>query len=326
MDFNESRKKLSELKSQVRDNSGGPDTKPKILCVDDEPEITTTLSRLLMKDFEVLTAASATAAKELIEANLDLAIVLSDLRLPGESGLDLLAFAQIKIPDALRALLTAHIEFDDLIDVINRQLAHRLILKPWDNDYLRLQMIESLNSHELFTQKRELERLAITDPVTLLSNHRFFQDQLKIEVARSIRHERNLSLVMIDIDHFKRFNDSYGHPAGDKLLREVATRLTEAVRNLDTVSRYGGEEFAILLPDTSRERAQLVAERVRLMFSETPFLIGDRSTLVTLSLGVASCPEHATSAEALVEVADRALYRAKGQGRNLSVVGQLFSP
>ena len=300
--------------------------KPKILCVDDEPEITTALARLLNKDFDVLTAANVTAGKELIESNLDLAIVLSDMRLPDGTGLELLAFAQTRTPEALRALLTAQIDFDDLIDVINRQLAHRLILKPWDNSYLRLQMTESLKSHDMFILNRELERLAITDPVTLLRNHRFFQDQLKIEVARAVRHGRDLSLIMLDIDHFKNFNDTHGHPAGDRLLREVAARLTEAVRNLDTVARYGGEEFTILLPDTSLERAQLVAERVRLMFSETPFMIDQHSTLVTVSLGVASCPLHASTAASLVDVADRAMYRAKGQGRNQSVVGSSLSP
>lgn len=295
--------------------------KPKILCVDDEAEITLSLKRLLDSHFEVATAHDAPTAKQKIDATPDLAIVLSDMKFPGGSGLDLLAYAQTKAPDAVRALLTAHIDFDDLVDAVNRQLVHRLILKPWDNDYLKLQMIESLQEHRVLEAKRELERLAITDPVTMLRNHRFFQDQLKIEVARALRHGRDLSLIMLDIDHFKLFNDTHGHPTGDKLLRGVAQRLTEAVRNLDTVARYGGEEFAILLPDTPIDRAQLVAERVRQMFSNNPFVIDEHSTLVTMSLGVASCPAHAKTATSLVEVADRALYRAKGQGRNQSVVG-----
>jgi diguanylate cyclase (GGDEF)-like protein len=285
--------------------------KRKILCVDDETEITRALARVLNSDFEVITAATVAEAREKLAA--DLAIVLTDLRLPDGSGFDVLTKAQEVCPEAVRALLTAHIEFDELISVINRQLVHRLILKPWDNDYLRLQMTEALHSHDTLTQKRELERLAITDPVTLLRNHRFFQDQLKIEVARCLRHGRDLSLIMIDIDHFKEFNDQHGHPAGDRLLRDVGARLTDAVRTLDTVSRYGGEEFAILLPDTPLDHAMTVAERVRQSF--------ESSTKVTISLGVASAPLHATTPASLVEVADRALYRAKGQGRNQSVVG-----
>lgn len=302
-------------------------TKPKILCVDDESEITGTLERLLSPDFQVLTAYSVKTAIEMIDQHVDLAIVMTDHRLPGGNGLDVLNYAQQKNPETVRAMLSAHVDIEDLADAINKQLVHRLILKPWDSDYLRVQMLECLRTHEVYKEKFELQRLAITDPVTLLRNHRFFQDQLKVEVARAIRHQRDLSLIMLDIDHFKDFNDQFGHPAGDRLLRAVGTRLTEAVRNLDTVSRYGGEEFAILLPDTPLERAQLVAERVRSMFANNPFLIsGEHSTLVTISLGIASCPQHAGTAAALVQVADQALYRAKGQGRNQSVVGTLSAP
>jgi diguanylate cyclase (GGDEF)-like protein len=290
--------------------------KRKILCVDDEAEITRALTRVLNQDFEVITAATVAEAKEKLSP--DLVIVLSDLRLPDGSGFDVLTKAQDACPDAVRALLTAHIEFDELINVINRQLVHKLILKPWDNDYLRLQMTEALHSHETLTQMRELERLATTDPVTLLKNHRFFQDQLKIEIARADRHGRELSLIMIDIDHFKEFNDKHGHPEGDRLLRDVGKRLTEAVRTLDTVSRYGGEEFAILLPDTPLDHALVVAERVRKSF--------ESSTLVTISLGIANAPLHATTPASLVEAADRALYCAKGQGRNQSVVATAVQP
>ncbi len=289
----------------------------KILCIDDEVEMTDTLTRLLRADFDVMTANTVDDAKQKIINNPDLAIILTDHRLPGGTGLDLLALAQQKAPEAVRAMLTAHVDLEDLVGAINKSLVHRLILKPWDNDYLRVQMLEALASHELLKEKFEMQRLAITDPVTLLKNHRFFQDQLKIEVARAVRHERELSLIMIDIDHFKDFNDQHGHPAGDRLLREVGTRLTDAVRNLDTVARYGGEEFAILLPDTPADGAFLVAERIRTSFA---------STLVTLSLGIASCPRHASSAPALVSLADAALYRAKDQGRNQSVVADALRP
>ncbi len=291
--------------------------KPKLLCVDDDVDVTYSIERLLRGDFDIMTVNSVADAKIKMSEHSDLAIILTDHNMPGGSGLDLLTLAQQQRPEAVRAMLTAHVDLQELVSAINKSLVHRLILKPWDTDYLRVQMLEALAIHEVLKEKFELERLAMTDPVTHRRNHRFFQEQLKIEVARSLRHGRDLSLIMIDIDHFKKFNDQHGHPAGDRLLRDVGTRLTDAVRNLDTVARYGGEEFAILLPDTPAADALLVAERIRESFG---------STLVTVSLGIATCPSNADAAPSLVTSADAALYRAKDQGRNQSVVAETLRP
>lgn len=293
---------------------------PKILCVDDEPSVLTSLDRILRADFQVLLAPSVEIGLDLLDKHRDIAIVLSDNRMPTMSGLDFLSQVQRANPVAVRALLTASVEISDFVRALNTGLVHRLILKPWENEYLRAQMLESLFTHSTLREKRELERLAITDPVTLLKNHRFFQDHLRIEVERSVRHDRSLSLIMADIDHFKAFNDKYGHPAGDALLKAVSARLLSQVRTLDTVARYGGEEFAFILPDTSFESAKLVSERIRRAFESTPFIgPAPDPTFVTLSLGVASSPIHAKTAAELVTIADEALYRAKRQGRNQSV-------
>lgn len=223
--------------------------------------------------------------------------------------------------DAARLLLT-HAPPPMINDAIEKELVHRVIDEIND-----LVLLEAQQLHTILKQRRELANLAITDPVTLLRNHRYFQDQLKVEIARASRHGRAMALIMLDIDHFKEFNDQHGHPAGDRLLREMSKRLVEAVRTLDTVSRYGGEEFAIVLPDTALQSAVLVAERVRESVANTPFnVVGGTSTIVTISLGVASVPTHATDHAALVEAADKALYRAKSQGRNQSVVAPGVSP
>ena len=310
MDFNEGRKAV----------------KPKILCVDEESEFSNALSQALANDFTVLTSSTASQAKHLLNVHQDLAIILSSPQLPDGSGLDLMTLAQSLRPDAVRAILASKVDPAKMIEGLHRRLIHRVIFTPWKQDTVRLQLFEALSLHQTLKDMRALEKLAITDPVTLLRNHRFFQDQLKIEVTRALRHERSLSLIMLDLDNFKLVNDRYGHPAGDKLLQEVGRRLGEAVRNLDTVARYGGEEFAILLPDTKAENAKLVAERVRQRFNDNPFLVNGDSTLVTISLGIASCPEHAVTPESLVEAADQALYRAKGQGRNQSVVASKLRP
>ena len=294
--------------------------KPKILCVDDESEILDALARLLKSDFTVLLASSVSEAKDLLDRHRDVAIVLTDHSMPGTSGSDFLTHVQLAAPDAIRALLSGHIDVHAMADAINSAKVHRVILKPWDNDFLRLQMIESLATHGTLREKRELERLSITDQVTQVRNHRFFQDHLKIEVERTLRHSRTLSLLMADIDHFKKFNDTFGHPAGDALLRGAARRITEKLRGLDTVARYGGEEFAIILPDTPFVAALLVSERIRRSFEELPFVMTEHSqTLVTVSIGVATVPLHAKSKEELIAKADAALYRAKGQGRNQSI-------
>lgn len=297
-----------------------PHPKPKILCIDDESSILDALVRLLKSDFIVLTATSTEQARDLLDHHRDVAIVLTDHSMPGESGVRFLRYVQTAAPDAVRALLSGQIDVNAMTDAINTAQVHRVILKPWENEYLKLQMMEALASHGVLREKRELERLSITDPVTHLRNHRYFQDYLKIEVERTVRHQRPLSLVMIDIDHFKKYNDTYGHPAGDALLRGAAKRILDQLRALDTVARYGGEEFAIVMPDTSFENAMLVSERVRKSFEKTGFIGPDGNpTFVTISLGIATAPRNATESQELVRAADAALYTAKRQGRNQSV-------
>lgn len=168
---------------------------------------------------------------------------------------------------------------------------------------------------ELQTSKEELElanaklaELAITDGLTGISNHRYFQERLALEVERSGRSGLPVSLLMIDADHFKRYNDNCGHPAGDEVLRTLAQVLSEGRRRTDVVARYGGEEFALLLPDAGQEFAAKLAERLRLRV--------ESCVPITVSIGLASYPADAGNAEALVRAADAALYQAKRAGRN----------
>ena len=166
---------------------------------------------------------------------------------------------------------------------------------------------------------RQVERLSVLDGLTGVYNRRSFDEQLTAEMKRSRRYEHPLSLVMCDIDNFKKVNDLYGHPVGDEVLREVARRMTRTLRDVDVTARYGGEEFALILPDTDADSAALAAERVRHVISDTPVHSGDLQVRVTLSLGVASFPgcEDETT---LIEVADEALMEAKQGGKNRVVV------
>jgi two-component system cell cycle response regulator len=167
------------------------------------------------------------------------------------------------------------------------------------------------------------KKLSITDGLTKLHNHRHFQESLKREFSRSMRHQTSLALALLDIDHFKSFNDTHGHQQGDLVLQELARTLRGQIRNLDDVARYGGEEFAVIMPDASLDVALRVAERLRAAVESHPVAGPTGPLRVTISLGVAAVPhpEIATPA-ALIAAADRALYRAKDLGRNRVSVQQ----
>lgn len=164
----------------------------------------------------------------------------------------------------------------------------------------------------------ETKTLAITDGMTTLYNYRYFTERLNEEFERAQRYKRDLSLIMVDIDHFKNYNDVHGHPAGDNLLRNFSEILKMIMRNSDIVSRYGGEEFVIILPETRNAMAVYVAERLRKEVELRDFEGGEIQPggRVTISLGVASFSEEIKSADALVKSADNALYRSKELGRN----------
>jgi diguanylate cyclase (GGDEF)-like protein len=163
-----------------------------------------------------------------------------------------------------------------------------------------------------------IRREVVTDPLTNLYNRRFFERRAEEEVARSLRHQLPLSLLMVDVDHFKDVNDTYGHQTGDKVLQAVAKYLSDSVRKTDICGRYGGEEFVLLLPNTPGRAATFLANRLRGGLSQIIYTgLGIPSdTTITVSGGVATCPRDATTLETLIASADEALYAAKDAGRN----------
>jgi diguanylate cyclase (GGDEF)-like protein len=166
----------------------------------------------------------------------------------------------------------------------------------------------------------KLEEMATTDGLTGLINHRTFQDRLSEMLARAQRSGRHLTTVLCDIDHFKSVNDTYGHPVGDEVLKQVAKVLASSVRAIDMVARYGGEEFAVVLEETDAEGALLLAERIRSQVEALRFDSDQGPFQCTLSLGVAVYPQHGTHKQSLIEHADEALYEAKEGGRNRAVL------
>ncbi|MFM9905575.1 MAG: diguanylate cyclase [Pyrinomonadaceae bacterium] len=211
-----------------------------------------------------------------------------------------------------------------VIGVMN--FADRANGKPFDK--ASLDLFEAIAPHlavaidraNLKEKAGEFEQLSVTDPLTGLLNRRYIEERLMEETKRSNRHGFPMSFMMLDVDQFKSYNDSFGHPAGDEALKIVGNVIRETLRGADVAARFGGEEFSILLPQTTGEEAVTIAERIRSNIEETDF----PHRRVTLSIGVASCSAELCSSENIVSAADKALYEAKRNGRNrVKVFGEV---
>jgi diguanylate cyclase (GGDEF)-like protein len=206
------------------------------------------------------------------------------------------------------------------------------LAKPFQDEELEARIFAALrvkNAHselrernvQLEAMLHQVEALAITDPLTGLFNRRRFGDVLKREFAVTKRYRNTLSCLLLDLDHFKRINDRFGHDAGDQVLKEVARRVAESLREVDLAARFGGEEFAILLPHTSKKDAAVVAARLLTKVRRQEFKFGSDLVRVTVSIGCAGNSDVTTdSAEDLVKCADVALYEAKAAGRDRFVL------
>jgi diguanylate cyclase (GGDEF)-like protein len=174
--------------------------------------------------------------------------------------------------------------------------------------------IDLANSHE------QINRLATVDTLTGIANRRAYQRGFETMLDRAKRRAGSLYLILCDIDHFKKINDSFGHPVGDEVLRQVSKLFERVIRTVDLAARTGGEEFAILLEDADEEGAWKVAERLRKLVESLELIFLGKRATVTISLGISAFPRDASSIERLVSCADRALYHAKDCGRNRSVL------
>jgi diguanylate cyclase (GGDEF)-like protein len=333
----------------------------KILVVDDEPDIVSMISAVLRSKYQVLRAHDGQSALALLEQNEVLAII-ADHMMPGMTGVELLDRSHALRPGAARVLVTASEHVNVLKEAVNRARVHRFVSKPLRltelstllGDAIREAQLEAENARlvtelarkndelnqinerleadvrqrtrELQTVVHQLEQLALRDGLTGLYNHRYLQEVLDAEVSRAKRHAHPVSLLFIDVDHFKVYNDKNGHPAGDRLLGRIAdvliggrnSGLPQQVRAHDIAARYGGEEFVIVLPETGLEGALIKAERIRRTVADYAFEGGQDQPggAVSVSIGVAAYPQHAADKRQLIDTADRELYRAKRAGRN----------
>lgn len=300
-----------------------------VLLIDDSPTIRSQIRLALqqLREFETFVEAGdgLQGFKLLIEHQPDL--VVCDLIMPVFDGLKFLALRATRadLAHIPVIMLTAEGDANRKVEVLDRG-ASDYVTKPFNEKELlarvrvhyRLKVLQD----ELREANLRLESLAVTDGLTGLFNRRYFDSLLINEMQRTLRYKTPLSVVLLDLDHFKQVNDTYGHPMGDEVLRNVSRIVAASVRATDSVARYGGEEIAVVLTQTDAEGAAEVAERLRVQIAECAHTHEGDTIHKTASLGIASFSGSGDpiSPEALLNRADRALYRAKHAGRNQVVI------
>jgi two-component system, cell cycle response regulator len=286
----------------------------KVLLVDDDPAMLRLLGKWLERaGYPVCTAGDGRAAITAMEAEQP-AVLITDWEMPGMDGLELCRrVRQMQLAHYLYVIfLTVKSSSESVVAGLEVG-ADDFLIKPVDQGELLAHMRAGLRILDL---EHKLRRTACTDPLTGLLTQRSFYELLEKEWERSKRFHLPLSCVMIDLDFFKRINDTQGHPAGDAVLKAAADLLLAGSRASDTVSRYGGEEFCVLLPETTEADAALWAERIRKKLAEMSVTIAGKEIRITGSFGAAQRHEDTLSPEALVDLADQALMCAKQSGRD----------
>lgn len=301
--------------SEPDERSETSESSRRILVVDDDPCVTRGLRLNLCSRFSVATANSGFEALCKLEENGPFAVVVTDLRMPGMDGIALLEHVRRTQPDTIRVMLSGTVDVAASVRAVNRCGIQRLLLKPTDADELERMLDTALVDYE---HRRADRAMAFEDPLLEIGTRRAFDQAAQRVFAHSIRHRRPLSVVMIDVDFFKLYNDSCGHLAGDEILRRVARAIRGTLRASDQPFRFGGEEFILILPDTDAQGATVVMERCRAgVYDLAAAHPASGCGRLTISLGAAELmPQEAIGMAQLVDRADQALYRAKHQGRN----------
>lgn len=339
--------------SDDKSDSSSELTHPVVLLVDDQAIVSEAIRRMLADDEDIGFHYCGDPTKAVETANeIKPTIILQDLIMPDVNGYTLLKFyranpATANVPvivlstkEEPKAKSQAFengasdylVKLPDKIELIARIRAHSetyLLQLQRDEAYREMKKLqEELEcSHKKLEESNAiLQRLSVLDGLTGIANRRHFDEMLSQEWKRGLREKHNLSVVLLDIDFFKKYNDNYGHQGGDDCLKQVASTLNDTIhRPSDFIARYGGEEFVAILPDTDIKGAAIIAEEMRanIESENIPHAHSDVASFVSISLGVASMqPGKSTSEEDLVAKADAALYEAKEKGRNRYIISK----
>jgi diguanylate cyclase (GGDEF)-like protein len=290
----------------------------KILIIDDDAGVRDSMHEYIKDSgYDIYTASSAEEALELLKAEI-VDVVITDIMLAGMDGLELTDLIKHNY-DIDVIVMTGYSEKFSYEDAINKG-ASDLVFKPIRYRELMLRLKRVLKERQLSIDRakmlKTLEKLAITDGLTRLFNLRHFYKQLEIEIDRCNRYGHSLALLLLDIDHFKKCNDTYGHLEGDKVLIRLGQIIKVCLRTMDSAYRYGGEEFTIILPETTGKEANNVAERISASVESERFSTeAGEDFSITISIGVTEYFKE-EQLSTFIHRADQAMYKSKAKGRN----------
>lgn len=289
-----------------------------ILIVDDDKSIRDSMHEFIqLSGFQSSIAGSAEEALKILKENR-IQVVITDILLPGMDGLALTDM--IKKQEDIDVIVMTGYSGDYSYEEAISKGASDFVFKPVKFEELLLRLKRVLRERQLSQERvlmlERLKKLSITDGLTKLFNSRYFYSQLKGEIDRSNRYGHPLSLLLLDIDKFKEYNDTYGHLEGDKVLLQLGQTIKSCLRKMDSAYRYGGEEFTVILPETIGEEAETVAHRIRGAVQGERFIPSEGELVgITISIGVTQYAQEEDVA-AFVQRADKAMYLSKQAGRN----------
>jgi len=301
----------------------------KVLAADDNPISQTVLRSMLLKwGYDVVTACDGDQAWQVLQSPQAPSLAILDWMMPGQDGVEICRRLRApgKEPYTYVLLLTSRSDCQDLVEALDAG-ADDYLTKPFNSSELRARLRAGRRIVELQEQllaaQEELRMRATHDGLTGLLNRFAIMEILRRELARCSREKQPISILMADLDKFKQVNDSLGHLAGDAVLREAAVRMQAAFRCYDSIGRYGGEEFLVVLPACDEGEAWSLGERFRVLISASSFTFGESMLAVTCSIGCATqSGGESWDADSMIRLADEALYDAKHSGRNRTVSAQ----